>query len=353
MSRKIGTSMFALGAVLAATVLHQSQRVLAAPADPAPPRRLSETGLYLPNRPGAVDPRNRPFAPQYPLWSDGLAKKRWVYLPPGTTIDATNVFGWNFPIGTRFWKEFALDGRKVETRFLWKAAVDRWVFASYVWSEDGVDAVLAPEDGVPDVIEVALGRRHSIPSRNDCGACHANSEVRPLGFNALQLSTDRDPNALHAEPLQPEMLTLRQLVEEGVLAPEPKDLLTDPPRIRTANALTRSVLGYLATNCGACHNGRGDIAAAGPTIRHEDLLKDGDAVARNLAGQLTSWQIPGVAEGSSVLVHPGAPELSALVVRMRSRSPSSQMPPLGTVVRDQKAVDAIAEWIKVDLARSH
>jgi hypothetical protein len=30
---------------------------------------------------------------------------------------------------------------------------------------------------------------------------------------------------------------------------------------------------------------------------------------------------------------------------MRSRSPSSQMPPLATVIRDQQAVDAIAAWI--------
>ena len=35
---------------------------------------------------------------------------------------------------------------------------------------------------------------------------------------------------------------------------------------------------------------------------------------------------------------------------MRSRRPSSQMPPLGTVVRDQAATDAIARWIEADLA---
>ena len=29
---------------------------------------------------------------------------------------------WDFPVGTRFWKEFAFKGRKVETRFLWKTA---------------------------------------------------------------------------------------------------------------------------------------------------------------------------------------------------------------------------------------
>jgi hypothetical protein len=39
-----------------------------------------------------------------------------------------------------------------------------------------------------------------------------------------------------------------------------------------------------------------------------------------------------------------------MLVRMRSRSPSSQMPPLGTVLRDEKAVAALSEWIAGDLA---
>jgi hypothetical protein len=149
------------------------------------------------------------------------------------------------------------------------------------------------------------------------------------------------------------MLTLQGLVDERVLQPERPDLLANPPRIRTGNPATRAVLGYLATNCGVCHNGRGEIAALGPTITLEGLLKDGDAVARGLAEHPSTWQVPGTPDGQSVLVKPGAPELSALLVRMRSRSPSSQMPPLATVVRDQQAVDAIARWISLDLMRAH
>jgi hypothetical protein len=34
---------------------------------------------------------------------------------------------------------------------------------------------------------------------------------------------------------------------------------------------------------------------------------------------------------------------------MRSRSPSSQMPPLGTVLRDQAAVEELARWISTEL----
>ncbi len=346
MTRRLKWGAAAMAAALCTAVWHQARRpaLAAHEADPIPvPERLADTGLYAGGDPSAIDPRNRAFAPQYPLWSDGLTKRRWVYLPPGAAIDAADEHDWQFPVGTRFWKEFSRDGRRIETRMLWKAAAERWVAVSYAWNESGTDAVRA-DAGVPGVVEVGPGKRHSIPSRDDCAACHGAGRVRPLGFTALQLSTDRDPNAIHGEPLRAGSLTIRTLVEEGRLAHARRDLLANPPRIRAADAETRAVLGYLAANCGTCHNGRGEIAALGPIIRARDLAADGDAVARSLLGQPTRWQIPGRGDGT-VLVSPGEPDASALVARMRSRSPSSQMPPLGTVVRDQQAVDAIARWI--------
>ena len=322
-----------------------------APDPAALPLRLADTGLYATDTTAVVAPGNRPFVPQYPLWSDGMTKRRWVYLPPGRAIDATSDTAWDFPIGTRFWKEFSLNGRKIETRMVWKASAAGWVFASYVWNAEGTDAVLAPDEGIPGAIEVAPGRRHSIPSRTDCTACHGTKRSAPLGFNALQLSTDRDPNAIHGEPLGPGMLTLRNLVDEGLLSPARSHLVTNPPRIRTSNPSTRAALGYLAVNCGTCHNGSGDVSVLGPSLNVGDLLADGDSVAKSLFARRSTWQVPGVAEGESRLAHPGSPETSAMLVRMRSRAPSSQMPPLGTVLRDQRAVDAISRWIALGLER--
>jgi hypothetical protein len=317
----------------------------AATAEERAPQRLSETGLYVAGRHGEIDPRNRPFSPQYPLWSDGAMKSRWVYLPPGASIDATNVDEWNFPVGTRFWKEFVFNKRKVETRMSWKVSPERWVFATYKWNDEQTDALLVPENGDPDVVEVAPGKRHSLPSVNDCTACHGTKRQTPLGFNALQLSPDRDPNAIHREPLQPDMLTLKTLLEERMLANAGADITRTAPRIATADPQTRAVLGYLLGNCAACHNGRGEIGPLAPVIKVSDLIANGDAVARGLVGAKTKWQVPGVPEDESVVIDPSSADRSALLVRMKSRRPSSQMPPLGTVVRDQAAVDAVTAWI--------
>src|SRR5688572_9223518 len=53
------------------------------------PELLSETGLYVTGTRRVVS-RNLEFVPQYPLWSDGARKRRWIRLPEGTAVDATN-----------------------------------------------------------------------------------------------------------------------------------------------------------------------------------------------------------------------------------------------------------------------
>lgn len=326
--------------------LHAAGR--SADQDPAAPAQLSQTGLYEASRPGAIARGVRQFSPQYPLWSDGATKARWVFLPPGTSIDTTVPGDWALPVGTRFWKEFTFNGRKVETRFLWRATSDRWIFASYAWNAEGTDAVLAPPDGIRGAAELGTGKQHDIPGAADCQACHGTTRPGPLGFNALQLSTDRDANAIHGEPLAPGMTTLATLAADGLLSPARPEWLATPPRINASNPQTRAVLGYFASNCGTCHNRRGDIAYLGPSLAHSDIA-DGDAVAQALLRQATAWQLPGRADGTTRMLDAVTPDASAMLARMRSRRPSSQMPPLGTVLRDEAAIAAVAKWIATDL----
>jgi hypothetical protein len=332
----------ALAAVLPIAVV---VRMRAAEA-PAPlPDRLSATGLYLPGT-LTVDPRNRPFTPQYPLWTDGARKARWIQLPAGATIDASDVDRWQFPVGTRLWKEFAFGGRRIETRMIWRATAETWQFASYVWNDDQTDATLAPAEGVAGIVEVVPGKRHSIPGRSDCRACHENGAAPVLGFTALQLSTDRDPAAPHAEPLSPGMVTLRTLLDEHLLAsPDPR-LTAQAPRI-PGDARTRAALGYLSANCGHCHNERSAVATVRFPLRMPAYATAAqvDAVVAALATRTTSWDLPHASPGTTSLITPGTPDTSALFARMRSRRPSSQMPPLGTSVADADALALVSAWI--------
>ena len=316
---------------------------------PVAPRFLSQTGLYSDAATLKIDARNRTFSPQYPLWSDGATKRRWVRLPVGSKIDVADLGNWELPVGTKFWKEFSFKGKKVETRFLWRTSKNNWVFASYAWNASQSDAELASETGIPNIAEIVEGKRHSIPSVSECRSCHDSSRTETLGFNALQLSTDRDPNALHAEPLAGDMLTVKTLVDEDLVTPRRPELVTNPPRIAAESPITRAALGYLSTNCGSCHNGQGSIASLGLNLKYTvtetpDAFTCASALATSV-NRRGHWVVP-EAQDESRIINPGHPESSAMIRRIKSRRPISQMPPIGTVVADKEAVDLLTTWVQ-------
>jgi hypothetical protein len=314
---------------------------------PAPPARLADTGLYADFTSRTIDPRNLPFAPQYPLWSDGATKRRWIFLPPGTAIDARDPEAWRFPLGTKLWKEFSW-GRKVETRYLERTRAG-WLYAAYAWSDDGQEARLVDARGAPTGQAVAPGRTHAIPSVADCKGCHQNGRAEVLGFSALQLSPDRDPLAPHREALEPGMPTLETLVAHGAVRGLPRRLLSTPPRIAAATPRARAALGYLHANCGTCHDSAGPLASLGVSLRH--ALLPGAAGLEPAAAAIdlpTRFRVPG-APARSVWIAPGAPASSAIVARMASRAPAARMPPLGSERVDDEALELIRGWIALDL----
>ncbi len=184
------------------------------------------------------------YEPRFTLYDDGATKRRWMQLPTGTQIDTSNMDRWVFPVGTKFWKEFARDGVRVETRFITKLladdlAVNSWFYVSYVWNT-AQDEAVATTIGA----ENANGTQHDVPNRNQCKDCHESlSPGRVLGFQAIQL----DFNSTS-------FIDLEDLIAENKL--------TDPPTGGTAGArfplpgiaTDKAALGYLHANCGHCHN---------------------------------------------------------------------------------------------------
>jgi hypothetical protein len=314
-----------------------------------PPATLRETGLYSDWSAKTVDPRNLSFAPQYPLWSDGAVKARWIRIPEGRFVDASDADSWEFPVGTRFWKEFRVGGGRVETRYI-ESTPEGWQFAAYLWSEDQAEAPLAPERGARAWAEVAPGVRHAVPGRFDCRVCHEGRPVPVLGFTALQLSPDRDANAPHAERRGSADVDLQDLVGLGLVRGLAPYLLRHPPRIPARSATERAALGYLYGNCAMCHNGRGTLASLGFSLDSPAARRTGDADAVLTAvSRASRFTVPGAHGGHSERVRPGDPEASALAVRMGSRSAALQMPPLGTQLVDEEAMRLVRRWISEDL----
>ncbi|MBY0492776.1 MAG: hypothetical protein K2Y23_01055 [Cyanobacteria bacterium] len=198
---------------------------------------------------------------------------------------------------------------------------DHWVFASYAWNESQSDATVASEDGIANITEVDNNKRHSIPSVSECRSCHDSGRTEILGFTALQLSTDRDPNALHGEPLTSGMVTLKTPSDANLLAPAGPDLVANPPRIEATSPIARTALGYLSTNCGNCHNRDSSIASLGLDLKHDVTQRAGCTPALlTTIGKRGHWVVPDAQEESRI-INPGRADSSALVRRMKSRRP--------------------------------
>jgi len=312
------------------------------------PDDLRDTGLYADWTGKRVADDVLVYSPQYPLWTDGARKARWIRLPPGTAIDASDPDAWEFPAGTQLWKEFAFEGRRVETRYMQRRADGSWLYATYVWSADESTARLSATTGGVAVgvdVELGGGRRHAIPSSADCRACH--DDVAPvLGFSALQLSSDRDPDAPHAEPLPTGAIDLRGLLSVGLVRDWPAGIDL-APRIAARTPVERAARGYLHGNCGGCHRDDGPIAALDMDLAWSvaDASDDDAPIVATSVGRPSRAPLPSGREGAPLRIVAGDPDHSVLLGRMRSRAPIHQMPPLGTSVVDDDAVALIARWI--------
>ncbi len=331
-------------ALLAALAFLTPAAVIAQVAATGAPQNLQDTGLYADFKTLAVDPKHLAFTPQYPLWSDGAAKRRWLSLPDGGVIDGSDPDAWVFPIGTRFWKEFAFGAQRVETRYLERQADGQWLYAAYAWSPDGREAVLVSQKGRRNAYQLVAERSHMIPGVNDCKACHEGGRSEILGFSTLQLSRDRDPDALHAEPRSFPDVDVNYLIEKGLLVGFPQTLAKAAPRIDAASATERAALGYMHGNCGHCHNDQGPLKNLGLFLRHISADRTQPAVTTTI-GQPIKKPAPGQSPDTALRVEARHPEGSALLERMASRYPALQMPPLGTELVDENAIALIHRWI--------
>jgi hypothetical protein len=309
---------------------------------PAPSgERLSATGLYVPGTQN-IAAGILAWRPQYPLWSDGSAKRRFIQLPAGSVIDTADMDRWVFPVGTKIWKEFSFQGKRVETRLIEKvsaaAAPTSWTYKTFQWLADDSDAVLAPTSGVKDAATTAFGTTHDIPATGECLGCHSRGGDAVLGFDSLQLSPDVDPLVLPDGVRQAGEITLDDLVAAGLVSRAP----SRAPRIRSSTEVGRWTMGFLHANCGNCHNPQGTAATVGLLVRHEFAAsRESDEPAYQTAvNQLTS-----VYHTVLYRIEGRAADRSALVLRMDSRVPGDQMPPSASKVVDADAVNRLREWI--------
>lgn len=310
------------------------------------PQSLSATGLFsdvasLTAAPGLIE-----YEVNAPLWSDGALKRRWVALPGQTKIVFHPTDGWTFPNGTAIVKHFEVQTnlnnpnivKRLETRVLLKENND-WQGYTYRWNAQGTDAQLisARETETFTVLDPAApgGQRMqtwTYPSRQDCLTCHTAVDGRILGMRTRQLNR----NFAYGSIVDNQLRSFNNIglftsnigdVAQYEAYPEPDD--NNEPVEDRARA-------YLASNCAHCHQ-------PGSTAPGNLDFRFGAPVGTlNLVGVRPNAGSLGISD--PFLIKAGDKNSSLVWERMR-RLDNNRMPPLGTVIVDQEALDLIGRWI--------
>jgi hypothetical protein len=280
------------------------------------PERLSQTGMYSDFATKTLNPKLVPFAPNNVLWSDGAAKERFFQLPDGAMIDSTDMNHWKFPVGTKFFKQFSLDGKRLETRLIWRVA-DTGNFekdtlvGAYIWNDSETEAVFAKDGG-----QNLRGTDHDAPPADMCWKCHVGEAGHILGLSALQT---------------------------GDVSKLP---LSAPPPAGTTYAAPNAALGYLHANCGHCHNPRGGGWQDSHMILRLDV-DEHDAATTQVVQTTVNQNLEAWANhGYTKRIVPGDPDQSALFYRMSQRAMNVQMPPIATEFTDDTGLEQVRAWIQ-------
>jgi hypothetical protein len=309
-------------------------------ADPNNPPTLMDTGLCIDAACTQIAGGIKVYKPQFELYSDGASKKRWIYLPPGTKIDTTDMDFWQFPVGTKLWKEFTHDNVRVETRLVMRIGnsdpAKDWFYVAYVWNQSQ-DATTAEPFGYPD----ANGTTHDVPSRTSCKTCHDNTQPsRVLGFSAIELDWD-NPNA--------DELDLKSLVDASLLTNPPTTGMTAGSYFPVpGNTTERSALGYMHANCGHCHNPTSKVFIDNGVVMQLRLTVGTLGSVAATLPYTTAVGLDGTTSGINgvkKLVTAGMPAQSQVTLRFESTSTTLKMPAVGVEVMDPAGDSILRNWI--------
>ena len=297
------------------------------------------TGLYEGRDSSKIASTAPPYTPGATFWSDGAQKQRYLHLPSGTQIDTSIQDSWKFPVGTKAWKEFRINGALIETRILWKRSEADWEAGAYIWDDAGSAATLN-QSRKP----VIIGDHYEIPTGKDCGKCHHGGADKLLGVEAVLLAL---PSAIG--------VTLQALVEAGKLSHPPETAAIELPEDTTGKAA--AALAYLHVNCGMpCHSSRGlgeetqlvlrlradqfwpvSDPKALPSVATSDAYVASLNVAPTTAS--VAQKFPG-----ALRITPGAHDKSLLWLLAHERG-DYQMPPLVSHRVDEPGTQKLADWI--------
>ncbi len=288
-----------------------------------------------------------PYGLHTPLFSNYAEKARFIKLPVGTKATYSQDSIFDLPKGTVLIKNFYFPndfrdeskGRRIiETRIL-AHRENGWATYQYIWNKEQTEAVFEPIGDITTVDYIdSKGKKVSlqylIPTQAQCMGCHKqNNGLQPIGIAARHLNG-------HYVYTSGKQNQLQYWQQHGMI-----DL---PSATIASNAiwndehsgtLDQRARAYLDINCGHCHNPNGPGSSSGLFLNMQETnsVRLGIYKTPVAAGRATG--------NFSFDIHPGKPDKSILLYRMKSTDPGIAMPEVGREVVHKEGVALISKWI--------
>ncbi len=302
--------------------------------------RLSEYGFFKSPLSELIPAEHVfPYEMNTPLFTDYAQKKRFIFIPEGTTTAYHDTEALEFPTGTVLIKNFYYDeaqlngeSRIIETRLLIHEE-SGWKALPYIWNEEQTDAFLEITGGERLVSLTGKGTfSYAVPNMAQCKSCHEyEGAIAPIGPTARQLNKSVNGNN-----------QLKMLEEAGALSGLP-DFSTIKKLADwdddQSGSLDERARAYLEINCGHCHRPEGPGKNSGLDLT---LFSKSD----HALGIYKSPVAAGAGSGGFQYdIVPGNPDASILLFRMKSEDPGIMMPELGRKLVHSEGVALIKQWI--------
>ena len=325
-----------------------------APAPGQTFQTLAEWNLFSDIRAQEPAPGVVPYEPISALYTDYTFKRRFLWVPPGTTIGYEDEDIWRFPVGTILVKTFSYQNdmrdpaqgeRLLETRVLHRKG-SGWGVHTYIYdeSQSHAEREVAGETIQAEWIHADGKLRtnsYGVPNTNECKECHGDEHAMDvLGGRTRQL--DRDYDYGEGAVNQIDHFAALGLFDRQPPPASERVRLADPFGEAPLNDRARA---YLDTNCSVCHSPGRDAGSSG-------LWLDFPNTDPSVQSEAT-WgvcKVPASAGGATCGltydIVPGDAAHSVMICRMASGSPKVRMPSVGSAIAHAEGVILIREWIE-------
>lgn len=290
-----------------------------------------------------------PFQPASQLFTDYALKKRFIWMPEGTSANyVADDKAFDFPTGTILVKNFYYENvlpenskKILETRLMIKKS-DGWIFANYIWNDEQTEAVYNMDGSYKEIEWVQNGVNKStnyrIPNGHECFMCHyVNNENAPIGPKPQNINfpinfADGSKNQI------------QKLQEFGYLnSGTPTNVASIIDYNDTSKSLDMRARSYLEINCAHCHRD-GGYSEFYPVRLNFTTEADYTALGFCVEPNINiNGMIPGAQ--ADHIFYPGDHTKSVVYYRMNTLHENIKMPMIGRTMVHDEAVTLINNWV--------